>query len=172
MVPGQFRTPRLSVSDWKVELADPRLRGRLEDDLAALLTPEVLKHLPPSMQLQGRSVSNWIDDRRAESDILLARQNHGNHLIGLFVLAMSSEADSIPSLHIGYLIAESAWGNGYASEMLQGLRDALAPGPDIRLIAGVGRDNPASARVLQKTGFTLWPERASETADIYVCHIS
>lgn len=172
MVPGHFRTPRLSVRNWKVELTDPRLRARLEDDLVALLTPAVLKHLPPSMQLQGRDISNWIDDRRAESDILLARYNRGNHLIGLFVLAMSTEADSIPNLHVGYLIAESAWGNGYASEMLQGLQDALTPGPAVRLIAGVGRDNPGSARVLQKTGFTLWHERASATTDTYVCHIS
>ncbi|MCX8954066.1 hypothetical protein OU790_11525, partial [Ruegeria sp. NA] len=64
MVPGHFRTPRLSVRNWKVELADPRLWVRLEDDLVTLLTLEVLKHLPPSMQLQGREISNWIDERR------------------------------------------------------------------------------------------------------------
>lgn len=172
MVPGHFRTPRLSVRNWKVELADPRLWVRLEDDLVTLLTLEVLKHLPPSMQLQGREISNWIDERRAESDILLARQSRGNHLIGLMVLAMSSDTEAIPSLHIGYLIAQTAWGNGYAPELLQGLQDALTPGPVVRLIAGVGRDNPGSARVLEKTGFTLWPEPASDTADIYVYHIS
>ncbi|MCX8954203.1 hypothetical protein OU790_12230, partial [Ruegeria sp. NA] len=59
-----------------------------------------------------------------------------------------------------------------APELQQGLQDALAPGPVVRLIAGVGRDNPGSARVLEKTGFTLWPEPASDTADIYVYHIS
>ena len=171
MIPHQFSTQRLSVSHWKDHLAEPHLRRKLADDLAALLTPAVLKNLPPPMQLRDRDISAWIEARHAESDILLVRQSSDNKLIGLMVLAVDLDGDAPPSVHIGYLIAEIAWGNGYASELLKGLQTAVLSGPAMRLVAGVGRDNPASARVLQKAGFKLWTERCSATTEMYVCDV-
>ncbi len=171
MIPHQFSTQRLSVSHWKDHLAQPHLRRKLADDLAALLIPAVLKNLPPPMQLRDRNISAWIEARHAESDILLVRQGTDNELIGLMVLAVDTESDPPPSVHIGYLIGETAWGNGYASELLKGLQTEVSSGPAMRLVAGVDRDNPASARVLQKAGFKLWTERCSATTEMYVCDV-
>ncbi len=84
------------------------------------------------------------------------------------ILATELSRNTVPNIQLGYLIAENAWGNGYASELLDGLIEALALGPAIPLVAGIGRDNPASARVLQKSGFVLSREDASADTDMYV----
>ncbi|NOD32988.1 MULTISPECIES: GNAT family N-acetyltransferase [unclassified Ruegeria] len=169
MTPNQFSTPRLLVNHWTEELQVPLLRQKLESELSTLLTPNVLKCLPPSMQLQDRDISHWIDARCVESDVLVVRQRQDGHLIGLTILATELSLNAVPNIHLGYLIAENAWGNGYASELLDGLIAALTPGPVTRLVAGVGRDNPASTRVLQKSGFVLLCENAPADTEMYVC---
>lgn len=171
MGPDQFLTRRLSVFHWRDELRDPLLRESLEDELITILTPNVLGPLPPSMQVQDRGISHWIDDRSAESDVLVVRQRHDRHLIGLMILALVSAHKSVPTVHLGYLISETAWGKGYASELLDGFVAACTSGPAVRLVAGVGRDNPASARVLQKSGFTLSRDDSSVDTEIYVREI-
>ncbi|WP_170763393.1 GNAT family N-acetyltransferase [Ruegeria lacuscaerulensis] len=169
MIPDRFATQRLSVSDWRPEIADQRLRRTLEVDLTKVLTPAVLKPLPPSMQLEGQleGVTAWIDARHAESDVLLVRQQQDNQLIGLMILARSPDAMDSLTIHIGYLFAESAWGFGYATELLNGFVAACSFDQTLRLVAGVEHDNPASARVLQKTGFMLLPEQSSESTEMY-----
>ena len=55
---------------------------------------------------------------------------------------------------IGYMLARSAWGRGYATEACTALLDfafATTPWPEIS--AGVFADNDASMRVLEKLGF-------------------
>jgi RimJ/RimL family protein N-acetyltransferase len=60
------------------------------------------------------------------------------------------------SAEIGYWLGEPFWGRGIATEALRALTDyAFATFDICRLEAGVFDWNPASARVLEKAGYTL-----------------
>ncbi len=60
------------------------------------------------------------------------------------------------SAEVGYWLGEPFWGRGIASEVLRAVTDyAWATFDVIRLEAGVFSWNPASARVLEKAGYTL-----------------
>jgi RimJ/RimL family protein N-acetyltransferase len=60
------------------------------------------------------------------------------------------------SAEIGYWLGEPYWGRGIATEALQAMTDYAFAHFDIcRLEAGVFSWNPASARVLEKAGYTL-----------------
>ncbi|QGX98540.1 N-acetyltransferase [Roseovarius faecimaris] len=63
-----------------------------------------------------------------------------------------------PDGDFGYMLARAAWGQGFATEMAQALighiEDSGSPGA---LKACVFDDNPASARVLAKLGFSEGP---------------
>jgi len=60
------------------------------------------------------------------------------------------------SAEIGYWLGEPFWGRGIATEVLRAVTDyALKTFDVIRLEAGVFSWNPASARVLEKAGYTL-----------------
>jgi len=145
-----FTTDRLSIKDWTPHLGDKGRRSSLEASLAGILTPEVLRHLPPPLKLSGAgSVSAWVEARAQESDVYLIQRTSDESLLGLLILA--SFDGEPPTIHIGYLLAEPAWGQGFASELIKGLVRAV-PRP-ARLLAGVEADNPASARVLEKAGF-------------------
>ena len=55
----------------------------------------------------------------------------------------------------GYVLAHDAWGHGYASEALAAMRDLAGRLAVRRLYALCHPDHRASARVLEKCGFTL-----------------
>jgi RimJ/RimL family protein N-acetyltransferase len=60
------------------------------------------------------------------------------------------------SAEIGYWLGEPFWGRGIATEALRAMTDyAFATFDICRLEAGVFDWNPASARVLEKAGYTL-----------------
>ncbi|WP_127106354.1 GNAT family N-acetyltransferase [Pararhodobacter zhoushanensis] len=162
---ADFTTERLSVVRWAPILGDPAQRSALERELDTLLSAEVLSDLPPSMQRQatGQSVSAWIDDRAAESDVFVLRGLMEQKLVGLLILNVTP--DPVPLLHLGYLLDHAVWGRGYATELVCGLLKAAQRAAPLRLIGGVSRDNPASARVLQKAGFAL--EQATDDTDFY-----
>ncbi|MEP6343416.1 MAG: GNAT family N-acetyltransferase [Maricaulaceae bacterium] len=74
-----------------------------------------------------------------------------DELIGIASLFRASQDDIF---ELGYSIAKSAWGHGYATTSAQMLIKAANAHLGItRLKAGVFADNPASLRVLQKLGF-------------------
>lgn len=150
MAVASFTTKRLRVAHWKDALADPLRRETLKGELQGILTPPVLMHLPPALDVAGRDLDAWIDARAGESEVLLVRSRGVGALVGLMILATDQGA-SPATLHIGYLLAETAWGRGLGSELLEGLVSAVS-GPCV-LVGGVGRDNPASSRILEKAGF-------------------
>lgn len=145
-----FATSRLTVAHWRDTLASRSERLTLEAELAGILTDQVLAPLPEPLQLSqsAQAVSEWIDARAGESDVYLVRETQSGTLAGLMILA--GEGDT---LHLGYLLAEAVWGRGYATELVTGLVEALKTEAPLRILAGVARDNPASARVLEKAGF-------------------
>ena len=166
-----FKTDRLAVRNWSAELADPVRRGTLETELGPILTPPVLAHLPRPLQLGGSpdALSDWVSDRAAESDVAVIVEVATTSLIGLLILATEEEAVAPRTVHLGYLFAEWSWGKGYASELLAGLVTAAQQdGQPLKLVGGVGKDNPASARVLQKAGFTIDTGASTSETEIFV----
>jgi RimJ/RimL family protein N-acetyltransferase len=149
-------TPRLVVGDWH-ELAD-RFRLDLAEIVGRILTPTTTSQLSPAWQGNDddERTSAWIDDRDQESPTLLAVERRTGEAVGLLILFEShSNAHVGPTdVRVGYVIAESAWGRGIASELVGAL---VAWGRSQRLIgsmsAGVSDGNDASARVLLKNGF-------------------
>ena len=75
----------------------------------------------------------------------------GNELIGAVGLVYGQER----SAEIGYWIGKPYWGQGFATEAAQALVDyAFGPLGMKRLTCGHFIDNPASARIIAKLGFT------------------
>lgn len=109
--------------------------------------------------MQHADPAPWIADRLAESDVF-AVETH-DALIGILLLSQHDVT------RIGYLLAENVWGKGYASELLLGLTRA-SPRP-VYLRAGVEANDPASARVLEKAGFTR--QAHSDTPDMATYHL-
>ena len=161
-----FSTDRFLVQPWGPLLRDADTRQSIELALHEILTPAVTAHLPGALHLgQGaRAASEWIDARDAESDVLTITAKADGRLIGLVILAPDpTEA----ALHVGYLLAERVWGQGAASEVLTGFVASLRNAGPVRLVGGVDRDNPASARVLEKAGFALDPVLSTPHSALY-----
>jgi len=173
MPSDQFTTDRLAVHSWASIIGDKRARKALETALKAILTPRVLKHLPPSLQLhEGENdVASWVDARAAESEIMLVNAKTSGKLVGLVIMARVPDTADIPTVHLGYLLAEATWGQGLASELLKGLLSAMHFEGRMRLVGGVNRTNSASARVLQKAGFIVDPSLSVLGMDMYVCNV-
>ena len=165
-----FRTDRLLLQDWAAFLGDPRKRQRLIEELEALLTPAVLRHLPEAMQRADgpKAIDQWVDARAAESLVMTIRGIAGGDLLGLLILADPPAAGTARPIHLGYLFAEAAWGQGYATETLSGLIELCKrlSGP-LRLCAGVDKANPASAKALRKNGFEIDPGSSDSMTDIF-----
>ncbi len=134
-----------------------------------MLTPPVLQHLPPDFGPGDGSAAmpQWIAARQERAQVSLIET--GPNLIGLLFL-FRTEPAATTDLHIGYLLAEEAWGQGYATEVLNGLIDHLRDLAPVTLRAGVAADNPASARVLIKVGFA--PDEAPTTSDTQTYHLT
>jgi RimJ/RimL family protein N-acetyltransferase len=102
----------------------------------------------------------WIVERDAESATLLAVERATDDAIGLVILIeMAGEQPPTIDLRIGYVIAESEWGRGLASELVGGLAEwARSKEPIETISGGVAEDNHSSARVLTRNGFSAAPD--------------
>lgn len=150
----RYETARLEVGSWhEVPLLSPD--ARLADVIAAMLTERVTASLPPGWQ--GRydttRAQRWIDERDAECTALLAVGKDSGEPVAVVLLF----AESATALRLGYLLNEPAWGKGFASELITGLISWCQTAGIDSVTGGVARDNPASARVLEKAGFRALP---------------
>ena len=73
----------------------------------------------------------------------------GQRLVGCCGLGRSDRGD----VELGYWIAKSYWGRGYATEAARGVIEVAQMLGHRRLTAGHFVDNPASGAVLRKLGF-------------------
>jgi len=150
-----FETNRLRIKEWHSLSRDD---GELARVVAGILTGPVTRSLPTTWQ-GGYTVKRaraWIEERDNEGTTLLVVEKSTGQAIGLMIL-FEIDADSFPGeieVRIGYLLSESAWGQGYATELVRGFVGWCREYTKIRsLVGGVERDNAASARVLEKSGF-------------------
>jgi RimJ/RimL family protein N-acetyltransferase len=97
----------------------------------------------------------WIRDRDREGTQLLVTSRSSGEPVGLLLLHEERRSGGGVAWRLGYLLAESQWGRGLASELVGGFVEwARNQGPG-SIVAGVSVTNPASIRVLEKSGFTL-----------------
>ncbi|GAC1539842.1 MAG: GNAT family N-acetyltransferase [Myxococcales bacterium] len=148
MTPVELETRRLTLT--QLDAADePAL-------LALYADPRVMEHIEPG----GRPRARMLD--------FLARMHKqwAELGFGFFSVRARGAADIIGSagllvrepgrpVELGYLLAEPAWGKGYATELCaELLRWGFAEHRPERIIADVLPANEASLRVLRKLGFT------------------
>jgi RimJ/RimL family protein N-acetyltransferase len=146
-----YETPRLYVSIASRAPLTPDELGTL----ATLLSRPVTHHLPPSMQYPGTygDIADWVADRLDEARVYWVRDRTDARLIGAVLLHEDTETDP-RTLHLGYFLGQQSWGQGLASELLAGLVQSLRQCDNAVIVAGVDPDNTASARVLEKVGFS------------------
>lgn len=139
-----FKTERLNVAEITT------LSPKITDDLHRILTPNVTAFLPPSAQLarfEG-DVAVWVSQQQTNGATLMLITCDGAG-VGLVMLHNGDHGAAM----IGYMFAQSAWGRGYASELVMGLVAMLRAAGFQYAYGGVADQNPASARVLEKAGF-------------------
>ena len=160
----RFETARLRVSRWPSE-EDGSESFDLPSWVAGLLTAKVTEPLPDAwrgLYSRGRAEA-WIRDRDLEGTTLLVEDRAASRPIGLVLLHDSPDPESPRSdLRVGYLLAETHWGRGYATELLQGLVEWAKTSPYRGIVAGVSSTNTASKRVLEKCGFAMVGGAGSE----------
>lgn len=153
-----YQTLRLNILPWPSSAATP-------EKLSKILTPAVLAPLPDPLQL-STSPDRWITDREEESEVLAVRI-HDGPLAGLIFLAEFGD-----DIHIGYLLGQRFWGQGLGSELILGLTKWLSETRSpARLLGGVAKNNPASARVLEKAGFTRDDTLSDAETDMFTLRI-
>lgn len=77
-----------------------------------------------------------------------------NELIGT-INVVGNETDTKTKI-IGYVLGESYWGKGYMTEALDAVLNYLFEYTDVnRIVASHDIDNPASGKVMQKSGMTF-----------------
>ena len=99
--------------------------------------------------------AEWIERTRAEHPVLNAAIIIDGAPAGGIGLVPGTDVFR-RSAEIGYWLAEAYWGHGIATEALEAMTAYAFAALDIcRREAGVFEWNPASARVLEKAGYTL-----------------
>jgi RimJ/RimL family protein N-acetyltransferase len=153
-----FETDRLLVREWHSITRDHWQEQDLADLVVSLMTEPVTRPLPSPWRGEytvDRAV-RWIAERDSEGPTLLVVERSTGQAVGLVILFEAAAGDDTGGIDVrlGYLLAESAWGKGLASELIEGFVGWSRAEAAIRSLAGgVERDNVASTRVLEKNGF-------------------
>jgi RimJ/RimL family protein N-acetyltransferase len=166
----RFDTDRLRIESWDIALADGAARKVFLAELSWLLTPAVMKFLPPPLQLSEGpdAIDGWVLDRDRESHVFCVRNRATLELAGLLILVTFEEPEGEASVRLGYLLAEDVWGQGLASELIKGfVRWCQDQSLTVVLQGGVEQGNGASARVLIKAGFERAEELSEHGAETY-----
>jgi len=166
----EFQTQRLLVREWHSISAEGFSSCDLAGIVADMLTEPVTRSLPISWQGEYsiERARHWIEERDEEGTTLLVLDRNSEQAVGLVILfeVESAEPERGIEVRIGYLLAESAWGKGLGSELLQGLVEWSRAQPVISSLAGgVDSENTASRRVLEKSGFRI--VRQGENGESY-----
>ncbi|SON52960.1 GNAT family N-acetyltransferase [Vibrio tapetis] len=154
-----FESTRLKV---KQALADGSVYENepLLERICEILTPSVVENLPPYFHnIHSKAqAQQWLKQMLTESRLFVV-ELRSSEVIG-FVFAYVESNDDV---HIGYLLAEECWGQGFASELLSAFIEHSTQNESWnKLIGGVDPQNVASARLLKKLGFVERLEEGNE----------
>lgn len=134
------------------------LRQPVASDLEALVAgannkkvSEPTASLPfPYLEEHGRGFIDRVAQSAEQRPYAITRRD-SDDLIGIVGLSFRESAPA----ELGYWLSEAHWGQGYASEAARALMAAAQTAGIATIRARVLAANPASARVLEKAGFTL-----------------
>ncbi|WP_163832733.1 GNAT family N-acetyltransferase [Spartinivicinus ruber] len=151
-----FETIRLLVREWHSIDKTECKQNNLVNIVQQILTSAVTHSLPADWQniCTDEHAKNWIQARDNEGVTLLIIEKQLKMPIGLLILAQDETNTNGIELRIGYLLEESAWGKGFASELIKGLISWSEENKVSLLTAGVEKENLASQRILEKNGFS------------------
>lgn len=164
----RFGTERLLVGEWHSLSADDGIDQELAQIVIAMLTPSVTRSLPPGWQGKytiERAIE-WIAERDREGATLLVLERSSRTPVGLMILFEDVDANLGQTVRLGYLLSESAWGGGIATELVQGFVEWCRTVEIASIVGGVERDNIPSQRVLEKSGFVSQPG-ADDEAELF-----
>lgn len=150
-MPIKFETERLKITELPATIPKEIVEA-LVLRIPHVLTAPVVNNLPPYFHgiNDQNQASKWLERMLLDSRLLQVN-TFSNELIGFIFIHENNDATA----HIGYLLAESHWGKGLATELLKGLINAVHMSePWEILIAGVDTSNLASINLLKKVGFT------------------
>jgi len=148
MMNSSYQTPRLQIA----EVYNSNQNSEFLVSVLDILTPSVVGSLPPYFQNVNSisSAREWLKQIVSDGRLFVVKLVGESKAIGFVFLSTENSGDT----HIGYLLAESYWGKGYATEILKGVIDFIKSEDQVtRLIAGVATDNVASIKLLQKLDF-------------------
>lgn len=152
-----FETDRLVVNEWHAWAKVDRSGTTLSQMVASIMTEPVTRSLPAHWHgaYDEERVKSWIAERVNDGPTLLVADRSTDEVVGLVILhEIESDEPGSVDVRLGYMLAESAWGKGLASELIGGLVNWCRAHGGVRsLSGGVAADNPASMRVLEKNDF-------------------
>ncbi|MGI9604093.1 MAG: GNAT family N-acetyltransferase [Acidimicrobiales bacterium] len=169
-----FGTPRLVIEHRQ---ATPSAdRRSLAVAVAGLMTEPVTRDLPEAWHgsFSVERAEEWLGEQFREGPVLVVSERSTADVIGLMLLFEDRVGPSGPVvLRLGYLLAESCWGQGYASELIGGFVGMCRSQSDIGSVAGgVARTNHASRRVLEKNGFVAEPQSDDDSEVLFVLDLA
>lgn len=167
-----FETERLAVAPWHQAVLPER--RTLAHVVAGMLTPRTTATLPDDWHgsFSDERARNWITEQDLEGTNLLVSDRRVGEPVGLMFLSEIEESFGTLELRLGYLIQESSWRRGFASELVEGLIEwAEATGGIDSLVGGVALDNLASAKVLMNNGFTAQPTPNDATEQFFTLRL-
>ncbi|ACH67168.1 ferrichrome-binding protein [Aliivibrio fischeri MJ11] len=148
-----YKTSRLIIEHIDSVIVTEQASQVVLNKIVVLLTPQVTQGLPPYFHDIDtlKEAEIWLKKMSNESQLFTVSAKNTNDIIGFLFLSGSDNEE----VHLGYLLGDEYWHKGYGSELLSGLLDYLHQHPFIeRLVGGVDKDNIASAKLLEKVGFT------------------
>lgn len=160
-----FSTARLQISS--INSVD----GLTPEQVIGLLSPKVSKNLPAGWQNINTkfSAKTWLQTQLTEGAVLSVQDTTLEQIVGLLFLYGVENNAVNAEIRLGYLIAEQAWGRGYATELIAGVVSYFALNNQATaIVAGVEAANVASVKVLTKNGFRF--SHKNEYSDFYIYH--
>lgn len=146
VLPRPITTDRLVLRPTRAEDVERAFEIRSDWDVARMLSRA---SFPPDREKMGRWFADHEREWKAGEAYRFAVERAGR-LIG--ITDIGEIADGVGEL--GYWFEKASWGNGYASEAARAVvRFGFEEAGLLRIKAGHAIDNPASGRILTRTGF-------------------
>jgi RimJ/RimL family protein N-acetyltransferase len=125
------------------------MRALESDPLIMRFTPARVPQTPEQTEARlGRHISKQKDWE--PYGIWMAEAKADKRFIGWFMLMPAEDQ----SLELGFMIVQSEWGKGFATEIGETLLELARKVPGIKgMVARTDMDNAASSKVLKKLGF-------------------
>ena len=153
-----FSTARVMINPWSVLEEAEFSKQKVLEEVSNILSPNVVKDLLDSWQnlYSIEEIAEWLEQQNQGCFFYGIQYRDSNELIGLlFLYAENEDMDkSTLDLRLGYLLKESEWGKGLASEIIKALvlwskeRNVIGS-----ISGGVEKGNLGSIKVLEKNGF-------------------